>query len=333
MALAEQGLSAVLLQRRAPPAEPAAGAPWLRRPTCQQPRAVRFVRRRRVMPNAGPLDRSAPQAMTSTTLARAAPHRVGWLALIGGTTIIAPSGVLARFLDVGPLAGAAWRMGLAVPALAAFSKRSLRATRNRSRRPAFRDPAHSRRSRLRRRRRVVSRRADPAPRSPTPPSSATSRRSSPSSAARCSSPSVPRRVFGLRWRCARRLVDHGRHEGADERRFRRRLRAQRCGLLRDLPHDHQAGAQWARRRECDAVAGGGLRDRADDCGADARRDDGPEHDARLDDRRPARRRLARDGARPDLGGGRPRPVSRRSRWRSSPSRRSRCSPGRRSARR
>jgi drug/metabolite transporter (DMT)-like permease len=122
MALAEQGLSAVLLQRRAPPAEPAAGAPWLRRPTCQQPRAVRFVRRRRVMPNAGPLDRSAPQAMTSTTLARAAPDRVGWLALIGGTTIIAWSGVLARFLDVGPLAGAAWRMGLAVPALAAFSK-------------------------------------------------------------------------------------------------------------------------------------------------------------------------------------------------------------------
>ena len=53
---------------------------------------------------------------------RAAPDRLGWLALIGGTTIIAWSGVLARFLDVGPLAGAAWRMGLAVPALAAWAK-------------------------------------------------------------------------------------------------------------------------------------------------------------------------------------------------------------------
>jgi drug/metabolite transporter (DMT)-like permease len=60
--------------------------------------------------------------MTSTALARAAPDRVGWLALVGGTTIIAWSGVLVRFLDVGPLAGAAWRMGLAVPALAAWAK-------------------------------------------------------------------------------------------------------------------------------------------------------------------------------------------------------------------
>ncbi len=60
--------------------------------------------------------------MTSPALARAAPDRVGWLGLIGGTTIIAWSGVLARFLDVGPLAGAAWRMGLAVPALAAWAK-------------------------------------------------------------------------------------------------------------------------------------------------------------------------------------------------------------------
>ncbi len=60
--------------------------------------------------------------MTAPALARAAPDRVGWIALIGGTTIIAWSGVLARFLDVGPLAGAAWRMGLAVPALAAWAK-------------------------------------------------------------------------------------------------------------------------------------------------------------------------------------------------------------------
>jgi len=60
--------------------------------------------------------------MTATTRAHASPDRIGWLALVGGTTIIAWSGVLARFLDVGPLAGAAWRMALAVPALAAWSK-------------------------------------------------------------------------------------------------------------------------------------------------------------------------------------------------------------------
>ncbi len=54
--------------------------------------------------------------------AHASPDRIGWLALVGGTTIVAWSGVLARLLDVGPLAGAAWRMALAVPALAAWSK-------------------------------------------------------------------------------------------------------------------------------------------------------------------------------------------------------------------
>ncbi len=43
--------------------------------------------------------------------------RVGLIALLTGTAIIAWSGVLVRFLDIGPLAGAAWRMGLAVPAL------------------------------------------------------------------------------------------------------------------------------------------------------------------------------------------------------------------------
>ncbi len=53
------------------------------------------------------------------TPASAAPplDRVGLIALLAGTAIIAWSGVLVRFLDVGPLAGAAWRMGLAVPAL------------------------------------------------------------------------------------------------------------------------------------------------------------------------------------------------------------------------
>ena len=51
----------------------------------------------------------------------ASVDRAGWAALLVGTAIIAWSGVLARFLDVGPLAGAAWRMGLAAPALAVWS--------------------------------------------------------------------------------------------------------------------------------------------------------------------------------------------------------------------
>jgi drug/metabolite transporter (DMT)-like permease len=52
--------------------------------------------------------------------------RVGWTALLVGTGIIAWSGILARWLDVGPLAGAAWRMGLATPALAAWSRMAAR---------------------------------------------------------------------------------------------------------------------------------------------------------------------------------------------------------------
>ena len=48
--------------------------------------------------------------------------RAGLVALLAGTAIIAWSGILVRFLDVGPLAGAAWRMGLAVPALAIWAK-------------------------------------------------------------------------------------------------------------------------------------------------------------------------------------------------------------------
>ena len=47
--------------------------------------------------------------------------RVGVIALVAGTAIIAWSGILVRFLDVGPLAGAAWRMGLAVPVLAVWA--------------------------------------------------------------------------------------------------------------------------------------------------------------------------------------------------------------------
>jgi uncharacterized membrane protein len=55
--------------------------------------------------------------------AKPAPvDKIGWIAILVGTAIIAWSGVLARFLDVGPLAGAAWRMGLAVPALAIWAR-------------------------------------------------------------------------------------------------------------------------------------------------------------------------------------------------------------------
>jgi drug/metabolite transporter (DMT)-like permease len=60
------------------------------------------------------------QAEEATRVQR--PDRAAVLALVAGTAIIAWSGILVRFLDVGPLAGAAWRMGLAVPALAVWTK-------------------------------------------------------------------------------------------------------------------------------------------------------------------------------------------------------------------
>ncbi|RBP05764.1 threonine/homoserine efflux transporter RhtA [Roseiarcus fermentans] len=53
--------------------------------------------------------------------------RAGLVALLAGTAIIAWSGILVRFLDVGPLAGAAWRMGLAAPALIVWIRASGRA--------------------------------------------------------------------------------------------------------------------------------------------------------------------------------------------------------------
>lgn len=72
--------------------------------------------------------------MTGVTRAVAAAKidTVGWVALLVGTGIIAWSGILVRFLDVGPLAGAAWRMGLAVPALGLWAHlaRSHKDTRN-----------------------------------------------------------------------------------------------------------------------------------------------------------------------------------------------------------
>ena len=61
---------------------------------------------------------------TALPLPRSEVDRAGVAALIAGTAITAWSGVLARLLDVGPLAGGAWRMALAVPALAAWAKLS-----------------------------------------------------------------------------------------------------------------------------------------------------------------------------------------------------------------
>ena len=62
--------------------------------------------------------------MSVNVSAAASPagDRIGWAALLVGTGIIAWSGVLVRLLDVGPLAGAAWRMSLAVPALALWAR-------------------------------------------------------------------------------------------------------------------------------------------------------------------------------------------------------------------
>ena len=60
--------------------------------------------------------------MSGKATPRASVDRVGLVALLAGTAIIAWSGILVRFLDVGPLAGAAWRMGLAVPALMVWAR-------------------------------------------------------------------------------------------------------------------------------------------------------------------------------------------------------------------
>ena len=48
--------------------------------------------------------------------------RSGVLAMIVGTLITAWSGVLVRLIDVGPFAAGAWRVALAVPALAAWAR-------------------------------------------------------------------------------------------------------------------------------------------------------------------------------------------------------------------
>jgi drug/metabolite transporter (DMT)-like permease len=64
---------------------------------------------------AAPQIKAAPSSISAS-------DRIGWFALIAGTGIISWSGVLAKLLDVGPLAGAAWRMGLAVPVLALWAR-------------------------------------------------------------------------------------------------------------------------------------------------------------------------------------------------------------------
>jgi drug/metabolite transporter (DMT)-like permease len=56
--------------------------------------------------------------------------RAGWVALLVGTAIISWSGILARFLDVGPLAGGAWRLGLAAPVLALWARLGARSRAN-----------------------------------------------------------------------------------------------------------------------------------------------------------------------------------------------------------
>jgi drug/metabolite transporter (DMT)-like permease len=78
------------------------------------------------------MNKKVEAAAANAASAAPAADRVGVIALVAGTAIIAWSGILVRFLDVGPLAGAAWRMGLAVPALAVWARV---ARRQQSRRP------------------------------------------------------------------------------------------------------------------------------------------------------------------------------------------------------
>jgi drug/metabolite transporter (DMT)-like permease len=71
----------------------------------------------------------SPRVEDALPLLSSNVDRTGVAALIVGTAITAWSGVLARLLDVGPLAGGAWRMALAVPALAAWAKLARRGQR------------------------------------------------------------------------------------------------------------------------------------------------------------------------------------------------------------
>ena len=67
--------------------------------------------------------------MSSIALAgRAKADRAGVAAILVGTSIIAWSGILVRFLDVGPVAGGAWRMVFSLPILGAWGLRNARKT-------------------------------------------------------------------------------------------------------------------------------------------------------------------------------------------------------------
>lgn len=59
---------------------------------------------------------------THTPVRRDKHDRVGLMALLAGTGIIAWSGILVRFADVGPLSSAAWRLILALPVLVLWTR-------------------------------------------------------------------------------------------------------------------------------------------------------------------------------------------------------------------
>jgi drug/metabolite transporter (DMT)-like permease len=73
-------------------------------------------------------------ARLAPVAAEAAPtvDRVGVAAILAGTAIIAWSPILARWLDVGPVAGGAWRMTFALPIVGAWAFRNARATPGRN---------------------------------------------------------------------------------------------------------------------------------------------------------------------------------------------------------
>ncbi len=233
--------------------------------------------------------------------------RAGWAALLTGTAIIAWSGVLARFLDVGPLAGAAWRMGLAAPALAVWS----RAERARAQ--------------------ATSRATSPPSRLPLALSglafavdvgsfhmSLTGTNVANASFIGNVAPilamvggalffrerAAPRRVAGA-GAGARRRLDDGGHGLAAGRQMGRRLRPQRgVAYAAYLMFIKRARARLdgPTATLVSAVVSAFLL-----AGAAAARGEKlvPIERARLDDRLPARLRQPRDGTGPDLGGARP----------------------------
>ena len=70
--------------------------------------------------------------MSSAAAPAPRPDRVGIFAILAGTAIIAWSPILVRFLDVGPVAGGAWRMLLSLPILGAWAFRNARTAPERS---------------------------------------------------------------------------------------------------------------------------------------------------------------------------------------------------------